>query len=88
MNDNVTVKDYIERLLIEIEKRHDERFVNQRDYNKQHNDLQRAMKAQAEEFPTRETVDSLKDRISKLERWPWVLGGLMTLAVALLKWLQ
>ncbi len=65
----------IDQRFIDSDKRHDERFVNQRDYNAQHNNLQREMKDQAKEMVNRMTFDELKERVTKLERWPWLIVG-------------
>ncbi len=73
----------VDQRFIDADKRHDERFVAQRDYNVVHNSLQRAMTDQAEKMLSRvefaEKHDSLKERISRLERWPWLAIGIFSL---------
>ena len=87
----------IDQRFIDADKRHDERFVGQRDYNVQHNSLQRMMNDNADKMISRadfgEKHETLKDRITKLERWPWLAAILFAIAQAgmlivfkLLKW--
>lgn len=92
MND-ITIRDLINELdrridqrLIDLEKRLDERYVNQKDYNTLHNQLQRRMDEQVKEYVPRDTYNTDRDlnreRFSKLERWPWLVIGGFTVVVA------
>lgn len=80
MGDNLGLEiKRLEGLMGEKTSRLEERYVNQRDYNKQHNDLQREMKEQAKDTMSTKEFETWKDRIVKLERWPWLGIGLFTI---------
>jgi len=70
----------IDQRIVDMEKRLDERYVNQKDYNTLHNQLQRRMDEQVKEYIPRDMYsvdrDSNKDRFAKLERMSW-LGGII-----------
>ncbi len=76
----IPLRDYLDQRLLDLEKRHDERYINQKDYNTQHNNLQREMKARElallskDEFRLR--YDVVVERVVKLERWPFLFGAL------------
>ena len=83
MNDTVPMKDYVDARIKEVQAslaaadaRYAERYVNQGEYNKTHNELARKT----------EKVDSLAERVGKLERWVWLGTLLIPLAWAIFKW--
>ena len=68
----------IDQRIVDMEKRLDERYINQKDYNQQHNNLQREMKDQERHSASKEAVDKefgqVVERIVKLERMSWLAG--------------
>jgi len=91
-----------QRIILEIKRlegsmeektsRLEERYVNQKEYNKQHNDLQREMKEQAKETVSasafqewkEKNFEEWKERVTKLERWPWMVGGALAILQAVI----
>ena len=81
----------------DAEKRHDERYVNQKDYNALHNSLQRRMEDQAKDMLLIAKTEasamgerigiSTRDydkRLNALERWPWLIIGAFTVVATIL----
>jgi hypothetical protein len=69
----------------------DERYVNQKDYNTLHNMMQRRMDEQTKDYVSKDAFnvdrDLSRERIAKLERWPWVIGGIVIMVQIVLKFL-